>query len=234
MSGPAHPLDALAARFDLPPAAPAQLGALLDLLERDPEAPTSVTAWPAALDVHVADSLIALELPIVRAATAIGDVGSGAGFPGLALAVALPQASVRLVESSHRKCRFLSRAVTEAGVLNATVVCARVEEWAEGRESCDLVTARAVGPLAVIAEYGAPLLCLGGNLVAWKGRRDVREEGEAAGAAGTLGLESDSVVAVQPYAQSRDRHLHVFRKAAQTPARFPRRAGMARKQRSRT
>ena len=229
MSNRANALGELAVRFGLPASAVGQLGILLDLLEQDPQAPTSVKPWAEALDVHVADSLVALDLPEVRGAGAIADVGAGAGFPGLALAVALPDVPVWLVESSRRKCRFLSRAAAEAGVLNATVVCARVEEWVEGRESCDLVTARAVGPLAVVAEYAAPLLRLDGFLVAWKGHRDAREERDAAAAAQALGLRPGVVVPVQPYTGSRDRHLHVFRKSAQTPARFPRRAGLAHK-----
>jgi 16S rRNA (guanine527-N7)-methyltransferase len=202
---------------------------LLDLLERDPDAPTTVTAWPAALDVHVADSLVALDIPLVRGAQALADLGSGAGFPGLALAIALPNARVSLVESSRRKCAFLGRAVAESGLGNATVVNTRVEEWAEGRESCDVVTARALAALPVVAEYAAPLLRPGGTLVAWKGRREPREEHDAVAAAKVLGLEPERVVPVRPYPQSRDRHLHVFRKSAPTPHRFPRRAGMARK-----
>ena len=229
MSTRAGDVEQLAGRFDLPPGAAQRLGALLDLLEHDSRAPTSVTARGPALDVHVADSLVALGLPIVRSATAIADVGSGPGLPGLALAIALPGARVRLVESSRRKCRFLARAVTEAEVRNASVVCARVEDWSAGRESCDLVTARAVGPLAVVAEYAAPLLRLEGALVAWKGARDADEERDAAAAAQVVGLEPEDIVAVRPYSRSRDRHLHVFRKTAETPMRFPRRAGMARK-----
>jgi 16S rRNA (guanine527-N7)-methyltransferase len=229
MTARADELGRLGARFELPRAVIRQLSTLLDLVERDPAAPTSATAREAALDVHVADSLAGLDLMAVRGATQIADVGSGAGFPGLVLAAALPGAHVHLVESSRRKCRFLARAVTEAAIPNAGVVCARVEEWSEGRDTCDLVTARAVGALAVILEYAAPLLALGGSLVAWKGRRDASEERDAAAAAEILGLALEEVLSVRPYAGSRDRHLHVFRKSAPTPARFPRRAGVARK-----
>jgi 16S rRNA (guanine527-N7)-methyltransferase len=229
MSAGPDDLCRLGARFELPPAAVRRLSTLLDLVERDPEAPTSVTARSDAVAVHVADSLTALELSAVRGASEIADVGSGAGFPGVVLAAALPRAEVHLVESSRRKCRFLARALTEAAIDNASVVCARAEDWSEGRARCDLVTARAIGPLAVILEYAAPLLELGGSLVAWKGGRNPSEEDDAAAAAEVLGLGLDEVVSVRPYAGSRDRHLHVFRKSAPTPARFPRRAGVARK-----
>jgi 16S rRNA (guanine527-N7)-methyltransferase len=95
--------------------------------------------------------------------------------------------------------------------------------------SRDLVTARAVGDLAVLAEYAAPLLRLGGALVAWRGGRDPRVEAQAGKAADELGLTVLSPIKVAPYSQARQRHLHVMLKAAETPARFPRRPGMAAK-----
>jgi 16S rRNA (guanine527-N7)-methyltransferase len=91
------------------------------------------------------------------------------------------------------------------------------------------VTARALGTLAVVCEYAAPLLREGGLLVAWKGAVDEAEEADGLAAAEALGLERDAVLAVQPYERSERRTLHVFRKIAPTPERFPRRAGMAAK-----
>ena len=83
-------LDALAANYGLPATATGQLARLLELLASDPSAPTTVREPEAAVDDHLADSLVALELDPVRSATRIADVGAGAGFPGLALAVARP------------------------------------------------------------------------------------------------------------------------------------------------
>lgn len=188
-----------------------------------------MTAPQRAVDLHVADSLVALELEEVRRARAVADLGSGPGFPGLALAAALPAARVSLVESSARKCAFLRRALAGAGIANAEVVCLRAEEWAAGRGQRDLVTARALAPLAVVVEYAAPLLCQGGHVVAWKGRRNSLEEANAQAAAVLLGLEYRDPAPVAPYPGSRDRWLHRFRKVAPTPSRFPRRSGMARK-----
>ena len=222
-------LAALAARYELPPAAAAQLGALLDALADDPHAPTTVRDPKQAVDVHVADSLVGLELPEVRTATAIADLGAGAGFPGLPLAIALPDASVSLVESTARKCAFIDAAAAAAAATNARSVAQRAEAWEEGRDAHDLVTARALAPLAVIAEYAAPLLRLDGVLVAWKGRRDDAEERAAVAAAEQLGLAVEEIRAVTPYAGADHRHLHVLRKVAPTPPRFPRRPGMARK-----
>ena len=202
---------------------------LLDFVAGDPEAPTTVTDRDGILRDHLADSLVALELPEVRAATAVADLGSGAGFPGLPLAIALPAARVSCVESNGRKCAFITGAAEACGAGNATVVPGRAEEWAAGRGACDLVTARALAPLAVVTEYAAPLLTVGGSLVAWRGRRDPDEEAAASRAAGELGLEPGPVIRVEPYPGALHRHLHVMRKVAPTPERFPRRAGMARK-----
>jgi 16S rRNA (guanine527-N7)-methyltransferase len=222
-------MDELVARFGLPGGAAAQLAALLDALATDPAAPTTIVDPREAVDAHLADSLVALDVPGVREAGTIADLGAGAGFPGLALAVALPATHVHLVESSGRKCEFLARALAAAGIANAEVVWARAEAWEAGREACDLVTARALAALPVVVEYAAPLLVLGGTLVAWKGQRDAAEEADGAAAAARLGLEPGEVRPVQPYPAARHRHLHVFRKVAPTPPGFPRRPGMAAK-----
>jgi 16S rRNA (guanine527-N7)-methyltransferase len=109
------------------------------------------------------------------------------------------------------------------------VVHARAEAWPAGAEAHDLVTARALAALPVVVEYAAPLLAEGGALVAWRGRRDPDAEAAATRAAAEVGLEPVEVRRVEPYSAARDRHLHVFRKTAPTPPRFPRRPGMARK-----
>ena len=213
-------------RYSLPSAAP-QFGALIDLVSSGPRAPTAVREPMRVLEVHLADSLVALELPEVRNAGTIADIGAGAGFPGLPLAIALPASHVALVESNARKCVFMERAIAAAGLRNARAINARAEEWADGRRMHDLITARAVGSLAVVAEYAAPLMCVGGALVAWRGQRDPQAERIAARAAAELGLEPRDPVRVRPYPSASHRHLHVMLKVRETPERFPRRVGMA-------
>jgi 16S rRNA (guanine527-N7)-methyltransferase len=222
-------LDALTERYRLADAQRAQLAALLSLLAADEHAPTAVRDAVRAVDVHIADSLVALDVDEVHAAVAVADIGAGAGFPGLALAVARPPAVVRLVESQARKCRFMERACAFAGIANARVVCSRAEEWAEGVGVNDLVFARAVAAPAVVLEYAAPLLQLGGTLVDWRGRRDRAEERSARDIAGALGMELIEVRRVVPHEEASDHHLYLYRKRCETPAGFPRRAGVARK-----
>jgi 16S rRNA (guanine527-N7)-methyltransferase len=228
VSDAAHRLAELATRWGLDAGQVAALGRALDLLGVDPGAPSAVRG-AEAVDVHVADSLSALALAPVTQARAVADLGSGSGFPGLALAVALPQASVALVESAARKCEFLVRLCSAAGVHNARVVHVRAEQWPQGLSAHDLVTARALAPLGVVCEYAAPLLALGGTLVAWKGAVSQPESRGAALAAAELGLDAGEVVRSEPYAGSVAHRLHVYRKVARTPAQYPRRPGMARK-----
>jgi 16S rRNA (guanine527-N7)-methyltransferase len=222
-------IRALAERYGLTAPEARQLETLLERVAGDRSAPTTVTEPGAIIRDHLADSLVALELPEVRAAATVADLGSGAGFPGLPLAIALPTARVSLVESNGRKCEFIAAAAAACGLANTEVVHGRAEEWREGLDRCDLVVVRALAPLPVVAEYAAPLLRIGGALVAWRGRRDADDEARGARAADELGLQPGVPIRVEPYPGALHRHLHVMEKVATTPTRFPRRAGVARK-----
>jgi 16S rRNA (guanine527-N7)-methyltransferase len=214
----------------LDPPARRALGKVLELLAEERASVSSVVderAWK----VHIADSLTGLEVPELAGAERIADVGAGAGFPGLVLAVALPNARVDLIESVSRKCAFMRRAVDEAAIPNATVLDTRSEELAsaDGREAYDVVTARAVGRLSTLAELASPLLKPNGVLVAWKGKRDEEEEEQLKSASEALAMRPDQILDVGDRAGSRHRHLHVIRKSGPTPSDLPRRAGIAKK-----
>lgn len=222
-------LRSLGAGYSLSAEQIARLAKLLDQLVADELAPTTVTEPGEAIDVHLADSLVALELAAVREANSIVDIGAGAGFPGLALAVALVDSRLTLVDSNGRKCEFIGRMASAAGIENAAAVCARVEEWPDGIGAHDVALARAVGPQSVVLEYAAPLLRVGGTLVDWRGQRDREDEEVSLRACAELGLELVQIERVQPFPGARDRHPHTFLKKTETPPRFPRRVGMARK-----
>jgi 16S rRNA (guanine527-N7)-methyltransferase len=211
-------------------AARAKLETILSLLAEERASVSSVVderAWK----VHVVDSLTGLEVADLREAGRIADVGAGAGFPGLALAVALPEAQVDLVESVGRKCEFMRRAIEAAEIANASVFNTRSEESAaaDGREAYDAVTARAVGRLSTLAELASPLLKPNGVLVAWKGRRDEEEERQLLNAADALAMRAERIIDVGDRAGSEHRHLHVIRKAGPTPDNLPRNPGIAKK-----
>jgi 16S rRNA (guanine527-N7)-methyltransferase len=215
----------------LEPGARRALEKVLELLSAERASVSSVTDPGRAWRVHVEDGLTGLEVPELRSAGRIADVGAGAGFPGLVLAVALPGAGVDLIESVARKCGFMERAIATAGIRNGRVVCARSEEVAEGagREAYDAVTARAVGRLSTLAELASPLLREGGVLVAWKGRRDEDEEAQLDRAVAPLAMQPLRILDVGGRAGSIHRHLHVIRKSGPTPADLPRRPGIAKK-----
>lgn len=226
-------LATLSERYRLPAEATQQLTLLLALVEQSPIALTTVREPSQAVDVHVADSLLGLLVPEVRAADAIVDIGSGAGFPGLVLATALPGAVVTLVESVGRKAAYLVDASAQMGLPNVEVVATRVEEWAAGRASQAVVTARALAPLTTLVEYAAPLLRNGGVLVAWKGPAAVEESADGATAADRLGMSPPVPLTppsnVHEPAGRRDTRLYVSSKVSDTPHGYPRRPGMARK-----
>jgi 16S rRNA (guanine527-N7)-methyltransferase len=225
----AHRLAELADRYGLRATAADRLAMLLDLVAAEPSAITTIRSPAQGVDLHVADSLVALELPEVRGARRIADLGSGGGFPGLVLAVALPDARVALVESIGRKVSFTRRAIERLEIENAEAIQARAEAWPEGLGVHDLVTARALAPLPVLVEYAAPLLALGGSLVAWKGARDRAEEADGRAAAAALGMKELQVRPVAPFRAARDRHLYLSSKVSPTPSIYPRRPGIARK-----
>jgi 16S rRNA (guanine527-N7)-methyltransferase len=222
-------LTELADRYGLHASAADRLALLLDLVAAEPSSITSVRDPAQGVDLHVADSLAALELPEVRGATRIADLGSGGGFPGLVLAIALSEARVALVESVGRKVAFLRKAIERLALANAEAIQARAEDWPEGIGAHDLVTARALAPLSVLVEYAAPLLDVGGSLVAWKGARSDVEEADGRAAAGALGMEELRLHSVAPFQGARNRNLYLSSKVSATPPNYPRRPGMARK-----
>jgi 16S rRNA (guanine527-N7)-methyltransferase len=219
----------LAERFELPAGATEKLVALVGRLIDDPRAPSSIHTLDEVVDRHLADSLVALELESVRSAGQVLDLGSGAGLPGLPLAAALPHKAFVLLESVGRKCAFIERTAEACGIANVQVVNSRAESFQEGLARFDLITARAVAVLDVTIEYAAPLLRIGGVLVAWAGKRVPEVESAATRAAAAVGLGGLEVVHVKPFPASQHQHLYLLSKVRETPAAFPRRPGIAAK-----
>jgi 16S rRNA (guanine527-N7)-methyltransferase len=208
----------------LSPAQRRSLETVLALLAEERASVSSVVdqrAWK----VHVEDSLTGLEVPELRRASRI------AGFPGLVLAVALPEAQVDLIESIGRKTAFIAHATESAAIPNATAITARAEDVARGesRETYDIVTSRAVGRLSTLAELASPLLRENGVLIAWKGKRDEEEERQLQNASEALAMRPESILDVGHRAGSEHRHLHVIRKSGPTPSNLPRKSGLAKK-----
>lgn len=160
------------------------------------------------------------------------DIGSGAGFPGLPLKLALPGSEVTLLESNFRKCAFLEHVVKELNLDGVNVVNARAEDAArltEHREGYQLATARGVGRLSLLAEYVLPFLQLGGVAVLPKGPdlTHVRAEADdAVYAADELGAAPAIIQSVAHPGSSPTDHTVYWMKIQPTPDRYPRRAGI--------
>jgi 16S rRNA (guanine527-N7)-methyltransferase len=207
-------LDELCARYDVPAAPLRRLADFVAAADIDPK----IAAH--ALE-YVIEGLSALEIPAMREARLVGDVGTGFGFPGLVLATLL-DADVRLVELQRDRCAYLREAVEALGLARTRVVEGPVEAW--GERACDVVTSRNVARLPTIVEWTAPHVRLGGAVVLWTRTRPEREAADGAAAAAALGLEPDGVVETHgwPGQTWSPRYLHVYRKARETPPQYPR------------
>ncbi len=219
------------ARYGLDELAQSRLASLGDLIL---EAPLNITGIkdPAEIErVHFLDSLSLLELPMVRSAASIADVGSGGGLPALMLALALPGSEVTAVDSIGKKCEYTARAATALELPNVQVRCLRAEDLArtQAREAYDVVVSRAVASLPVVAEYSLPLVRLGGHMVAMKGVISNQERTHSVTALGILGAEGMDAIRLHPFAGARDRMVYVAKKTKATPATYPRRAGVPQK-----
>ncbi len=182
----------------------------------------------AATPQDAAEIFVLRTLPVLGhlpADGAILDLGSGAGVPGVAVAVTRPRARVVLVEPSQKRAGFLEIVLRDLHLANAEVVCARAETLGrapEHRERYDAVTARALAPLRVLVEYALPLLRVGGVAVFSKGKDAPSEIAAASAALRLLGGTAE----VHPAATSHMSPVVVVRKVAPTPSVYPRRPGV--------
>lgn len=197
------------------------------LLENQKQNLVSRRSTKEELKQHVIDSLKVLEMICLDGLEVI-DIGSGAGFPGLVLAIYSPRASFSLVEADQKKNAFLQRVTRELGLSNVRILLARAEALGrdqEHRQFYDICTSRAVAPIRVMLEYGLPLLKIGGSLLLWKGPGYPQEMEEAGTALRVLGGKVNRVFLYQ-LGQGRERSIVELEKEGPTPERFPRRVGI--------
>jgi len=219
--------DAYAA-LHLDAAAQHRLALLGDLLLGARLKVTGITDPREIERAHFLDSLSLLGLECVSSAGSLVDIGSGAGFPALVLALALPEVSIVALESQRKKCAYIGQAVEMLGLTNVEVCCARAEEYghAASRGTFDAAVSRALASLPVVAEYSLPLLAEGGTMVAMKGAISDQERIQGEKALGILGSDPLRCERLWPFADARDRWVYLARKACATPDKYPRRPGV--------
>ncbi|MFH1736630.1 MAG: 16S rRNA (guanine(527)-N(7))-methyltransferase RsmG [Actinomycetota bacterium] len=184
------------------------------------------------LERHLLDSLSCVVSGSLAGAAKVIDVGSGAGLPGIPLAIAVPSLRMTLLDSSAKRTAFLRAAVEKLDLTNIEIIAARAEDAARltsYRDSFDIAVARAVAPLPALVEYALPFLKIGGVLVAQRGPAATEEAGNAAAAIRELKGTLREVIAVEvPYLNAA-RRLVIIAKTGPTPDRYPRRSGVPRK-----
>ena len=183
---------------------------------------------------HLVDSLSCLAVTDMQWDGSLIDIGAGGGLPGIPLSVARPDLRVTLLEATEKKVRFLEYVKAKLKLGNLMVLHARAEAAGREpryREAFDLATARALAALPVVLEYCAPLVRTGGKVLAMKGRLQEEELLQGVAAARELGAELSKTLEVnyRPQLPQKERRLIVFDKVSATPARFPRRVGLAKK-----
>ena len=181
---------------------------------------TAITEPDAVAKLHLLDSLTVLTVEKLAGKTII-DVGCGAGFPGVPVAIACPEAQVTLLDSLGKRVHWLETILPQLGV-SARCITARAEEAvAEHREKFDFATSRAVARLNILLELTAPYVRVGGAVLALKGSAAREELEEAKGAVKKLGLKVEKI---QDFSIDGATHsVIVLRKIAHTPPQFPRR-----------
>lgn len=189
---------------------------------------TAITDPDAVETRHFLDSISLLGHIQVPPNARLIDVGTGAGFPGLVLKIIRPDITLTLMDSVGKKTAFLSHMVETLQLSNVQVVTSRAEDAGQNkthREKYDVVVARAVAHLPVLAEYLLPLSKVGGICVAMKGESAAREIDEAAYALKTLGGKVIANHRVELPGVDEAHYLIVMEKIRPTPAQYPRQAG---------
>ena len=190
---------------------------------------TAIREPEAILIKHFLDSLSVLRATACLNGLRVIDVGTGAGFPGLALKIACPTMRLTLVESVGKKADFCRHIVAALELKNVEVLTARAEEIGHNpthRAQYDWAVARAVARLPILAEYLLPLVCPGGAMLAQKGETGPAEVQAAQHAFEVLGGELERIRSVTLPSIAEPRYLIVVRKRSATPPRYPRRPGI--------
>lgn len=189
---------------------------------------TSITEQAEFVKKHYVDSIAICGTPQMSGAKSIIDVGTGAGFPGIPLAILYPEKEFLLMDSLNKRIRIIEEISREIGLRNVSFQHGRAEELAQNREyreKFDLCVSRAVANLAVLSEYCLPFVKVGGWFAAYKTGTIEDELRESAHAITLLGGQLEENISLSIKGYDLDHRLLMIKKVKKTLAKFPRKAG---------
>ncbi|MBI2410305.1 MAG: 16S rRNA (guanine(527)-N(7))-methyltransferase RsmG [Candidatus Kerfeldbacteria bacterium] len=193
---------------------------------------TAITDTQEIITKHLLDSLSVTSVQAFSETTRVIDIGTGAGLPGIPLAILYPQVQFTLLDAVRKKITFLEEVKTQLSLQNVHAIHGRAEDYArqlEHREQYDLALSRAVALLPTLVEYALPFVRVGGFFIAYKGETVFQEIEQATPAIALFGGTLDAVHAVRT-PTDKLHYLVAIRKISTTPEKYPRKAGKPSKQ----
>lgn len=190
---------------------------------------TAITEYEEVVLRHFLDSLASVKVWDFKNTDTVIDVGCGAGFPGIPLKIAFPNIRLVLLDSLNKRIKFLNQVVDELGLSQVKTIHGRAEDFArqkEYREQFDLCVSRAVANLSTLSEYCLPYVKVNGSFVAYKSGKIEEEVSAAEKAVKLLGGSPSKLVKFRLPDTDLERSFVMVKKEKQTPARFPRKAGL--------
>ena len=194
---------------------------------------TAITEYNAVLKKHFIDSLSLCKAYDTSKNISCIDVGTGAGFPGLALKIAYPNMKVTLLDSLQKRIQFLDAVIQKLELSGIETIHGRAEDYAKPgmlREKFDLSVSRAVANLSTLSEYCLPFVKKGGYFISYKSEKIAEEMEEAVNAISILGGEVKGQIEFMLPDSDIYRHLFVIIKKKDTPKKYPRKAGLPSKE----
>lgn len=194
---------------------------------------TAITEYDEVMKKHFTDSISLVKACNLTGKISMIDVGTGAGFPGLALKIAFPELKVTLLDSLNKRIRFLDAVIGKLDLQGVEAIHGRAEDFARPgrlREKYDLCVSRAVANLSTLSEYCIPFLRTGGLFIAYKTEKILAEAKAAGKAISILGGKIKEQIEFQLPDSDIYRNLVVVEKIKRTPEKFPRKAGLPSKE----
>lgn len=190
---------------------------------------TAITEYDDVMKKHFVDSVSLIKAYDVSKESTVIDVGTGAGFPGLALKIAFPELKITLLDSLNKRIQFLNEVIEQLGLSGVETVHGRAEDFAKPgklRESFDLCVSRAVANLSTLSEYCLPFVKVGGQFISYKSEKVTEEAAAAGNAIKLLGGSINGQIEFKLPDSDIYRNLFIIDKVQETPKKFPRKAGL--------